>query len=72
MFGLGTTELIIIFGVIFLLFGAKKLPELAAGIGKSIKLFKKELSTPENSPSHLNTEENRSTGNVTNNKTDSD
>ncbi len=59
MFGLGTTELIIIFGVIFLLFGAKRLPELAAGLGKSIKLFKKELSKPEDSPSHLDADENR-------------
>ena len=58
MFGLGTTELIIIFGVIFLLFGAKRLPELAAGLGKSIKLFKKELSKPEDSPSHLDADEN--------------
>ena len=36
-------ELIIIFGVIFLLFGAKKLPELGGAIGESIKNFKKGL-----------------------------
>jgi len=34
-------ELIIIIFVILLLFGAKKLPELAAGMGKGIKEFKK-------------------------------
>ena len=34
-------ELIIIFGVIFLLFGGKKLPELGGAIGESIKNFKK-------------------------------
>ncbi len=34
-------ELIIIFGVVFLLFGAKKLPELGGAIGESIKNFKK-------------------------------
>lgn len=34
-------ELLIIFFVILLLFGAKKLPELAKGMGKSIKEFKK-------------------------------
>ena len=39
--GVGTTELLIIFFVILLLFGAKKLPELARGMGKSIKEFKK-------------------------------
>lgn len=39
--GIGTTELLIIFFVVLLLFGAKKLPELARGMGKSIKEFKK-------------------------------
>jgi sec-independent protein translocase protein TatA len=37
----GITELLIIFGVIFLLFGAKKLPGLGGAIGESIKNFKK-------------------------------
>ena len=37
----GTTELLIILAVVILLFGAKKLPELAKGLGKSIKEFKK-------------------------------
>ncbi len=38
---LGTPELILIFIVILLLFGAKKLPELARGLGKSMGEFKK-------------------------------
>lgn len=38
---IGTPELIMIFVVILLLFGAKKLPELARGIGKSMGEFKK-------------------------------
>ncbi len=41
MFGLGPTELIIIFLVILLLFGAKRIPEIAQGIGKGITEFKK-------------------------------
>jgi len=41
MFGLGPVELILIFLVILLLFGAKRLPEIAQGIGKGIKEFKK-------------------------------
>ena len=41
MFGLGTAEILIILFVILLLFGAKKLPELAKGLGKGIKEFKK-------------------------------
>ena len=40
MFGLGTGEILIIIFVILLLFGAKKLPELAKGLGKGIKEFK--------------------------------
>jgi len=41
MFGIGTTELIIIMFIILLIFGAKKLPELAKGLGKGIREFKK-------------------------------
>jgi sec-independent protein translocase protein TatA len=37
MFGLGTKEIIIIAAVIVLLFGAKKVPELAKGIGEAIR-----------------------------------
>ncbi len=40
MFGLGPTELIIIFLLIIVLFGAKRLPELARSLGSSIKEFK--------------------------------
>ena len=39
----GGTELLIIFGIVVLLFGAKKIPELAKGIGKGIKNFKSEM-----------------------------
>ncbi|MFU8892813.1 MAG: twin-arginine translocase TatA/TatE family subunit [Luteolibacter sp.] len=38
---LGAQEVILIFLVLLLLFGAKKLPELARGIGKSMGEFKK-------------------------------
>jgi len=37
------TELLIIFGIIVLLFGAKKIPDLAKGLGKGIKNFKAEM-----------------------------
>ena len=39
----GLTEILIIAGIIVLLFGARKLPELAKGLGSSIKEFKKGL-----------------------------
>lgn len=41
MFGLGGWEILLIFLVIVLLFGANKLPELAKGLGKGMKEFKK-------------------------------
>ena len=44
MFGLGTGEILIILFIILLLFGAKKLPELARGLGKGVNEFKKASS----------------------------
>ncbi|MFV1951984.1 MAG: twin-arginine translocase TatA/TatE family subunit [Nitrospinota bacterium] len=41
MFGIGTTELVIILVIILIIFGAGKLPEIGAGLGKGIKNFKK-------------------------------
>ena len=46
--GLGVPELIWIFLIIVLLFGAKKLPELASGLGKGIREFKKAANDVEN------------------------
>lgn len=37
MFGLGTKEIIIVAAIVVLLFGAKKVPELARGIGEAIR-----------------------------------
>ena len=54
--GLGAPELLIILAVIVLLFGASKLPELARGSGRALRIFKAEtkglgddddLKTPE-------------------------
>jgi sec-independent protein translocase protein TatA len=41
MFGLGVQELLLILLVLILLFGAKKIPEIARGLGKSVSEFKK-------------------------------
>jgi sec-independent protein translocase protein TatA len=48
MFGnIGTGEIILIILAILILFGAKKIPELAQGIGKGMKEFKKALKDVE-------------------------
>ncbi|MGC2062049.1 MAG: twin-arginine translocase TatA/TatE family subunit [Thermodesulfovibrionales bacterium] len=44
MMGLGLPELMVIMLVVMVLFGGKKLPELATGMGKAIKEFKKASS----------------------------
>ena len=39
--GLGWTEILVILGIVILLFGARKIPELARGFGQGISEFKK-------------------------------
>ena len=41
--GVSVQQLLIILVIIVLLFGAKKIPELAKGVGKGSKTFKKEM-----------------------------
>lgn len=44
--GIGMPELIIILVIILIIFGAGKLPEIGAGLGKGIKNFKKATNEP--------------------------
>ncbi len=44
MFGLGIWELLLIAFIIFLLFGARKLPQIGEGVGKGIANFKRAIS----------------------------
>lgn len=46
MFGMGMPELMIILVVVTILFGGKRLPELATGMGKAIRNFKKASTEP--------------------------
>jgi len=45
MFGLGVQELLIILAIVVVLFGARRLPEIGAGVGKAIKNFKSGISS---------------------------
>jgi sec-independent protein translocase protein TatA len=42
---IGTTELVIVFVILLVLFGGKKLPELGRGVGDAIREFKKSLKS---------------------------
>ncbi len=50
IFGLGTTELVVILVILLVLFGGAKLPGLAKGLGQSIKEFKKATNEEEEEP----------------------
>ena len=49
--GLSGTELMVVLGVAVLLFGGKKIPEVAKGLGEGIKNFKAAIKTEEDQPS---------------------
>jgi sec-independent protein translocase protein TatA len=44
MFGMGVQEMMLLLLVILLLFGAKRIPEIAGSFGKGIKEFKKNMN----------------------------
>ena len=63
MFGLGTTELLIIAGIVLLIFGAKRLPEIGKGLGGAIREFrkvKKDISPNDKEKSTTEKEEKKS------------
>ncbi|EAL2264077.1 twin-arginine translocase TatA/TatE family subunit [Campylobacter jejuni] len=57
---------LIILLIVVLLFGAKKIPELAKGLGKGIKTFKDEMNNDEVAKNTQKIEENKNTTNNTN------
>lgn len=64
MFGMGPWELIIVFGIILLLFGGKRLPGIATGLGQAVRNFKTALNEPTTEESnHKQLNENSETKN---------
>lgn len=60
LFGLGTSEIILVVLLFLLLFGAKRIPELMKNMGKGVKSFKegmKEVQKEINSPAESDTKE---------------
>lgn len=44
MFGIGTSELLLIMVIALLVFGAKRLPDIGMAIGKGIRQFQRSLN----------------------------
>jgi sec-independent protein translocase protein TatA len=55
----GAPELFIILAVVLLVFGSKKLPELARGMGRATKEFRRGLRDPSDAPEHKPSEKER-------------
>ncbi len=55
--GIGTNELLIVLAIVVILFGAKKIPDLATGLGKGIKDFKKAIREDDETDSSVSTKE---------------
>ncbi len=51
MFGLGLSEILLIFLIMVLIFGVGKLPQIGEGLGKGLKNFKKSLQEGKEGPS---------------------
>ncbi len=55
--GIGTNELLIVLAIVVILFGAKKIPDLATGLGKGIKDFKKAIREDDEVDNSVSTKE---------------
>ena len=56
MFGIGWTEIVIVFGIVLLVFGPKRLPEIGVAIGKALRMFKDASREIQESMSEVNSE----------------
>ncbi len=55
--GLGVWELVLIFLIVMVFFGAKRIPVIGRGLGEGIRNFKGELGAPEDKPDDRTLEE---------------
>ncbi len=59
--GIGMPELLVILVIVLIIFGAGKLPEIGAGLGKGIRNFKKATNEPLESSDDVEKLENKGT-----------
>ena len=52
MFGVSPTELLVVFLIVLILFGAKRIPEIARGLGQGIQEFKKAVRETQDTITH--------------------
>lgn len=64
MFGLGATEITLIVIAILILFGAKKIPEFARGLGQGIREFKNAMAGIDKLPEKKKTDSEEAQENV--------
>jgi sec-independent protein translocase protein TatA len=50
MFGMGTTELLVVLAIVVLIFGVNKIPQLGKGLGEGIRNFKSAIKTAHEDP----------------------
>jgi sec-independent protein translocase protein TatA len=48
--GIGWTEILVVVGVVLLLFGGKKIPEMMRGLGSGVREFKKGMNGEDDEP----------------------
>jgi sec-independent protein translocase protein TatA len=53
MFGFGVMEIALIVGLLVLLFGAKRIPLIARGLGEGIRNFRTSIKEPDNDTDKL-------------------
>ncbi len=61
MLGLGPWELLIVLAVVLLIFGGKRLPELARGLGKSVTNFKAGLNEEQSEETETTAQQEKET-----------